>query len=130
MAANGLDKRVAGANARELTSALDALLVVREVGPGFVLTEADVLDQEAMVDLTRRAARLQKLLRAAAAKKSCVLASDIASLLQSEANETKTTNVKMAPKGRTAALAINDSARARRGDRAPNSRDRAAGAYP
>lgn len=90
VAAKGLEKRVKGANAREVAAAVDALVskklvvrILRANGPGLVSASTDVVGGDAVADLTRRIAVVQKLLKASSTKKMSLLESDVEALISS-----------------------------------------------
>jgi hypothetical protein len=85
--AKGLDRRVAGATAREVKETVESLVgkrvllrVVRESGPGFSPAVEQVLDHDEIQALLRKTLKLQKLLKSAASKKGTglgVLVADV-----------------------------------------------------
>lgn len=96
VATKGLEKRVQGANAREVAAAIDALVaakalvrVLRESGPGLAQAASDVLEGDDLSDLRRRMARLQKLLKTSTTKKMPLLLSDVEALIGPPSAATK-----------------------------------------
>lgn len=90
IAAKGLEKRVKGANAREVAAAVDALVsrkilvrVLRKDGPGLAPAATEVVGRDAVANLTRRIAELQKLLKASTTKRLSLLESDVEALIGS-----------------------------------------------
>lgn len=77
--AKGLDKRVAGANAKEVKAAIETLIedgrareVVRTAGPGFLLAlpgSGALIEQGDLAELLRRLANAQRLVKRAIAKR-------------------------------------------------------------
>jgi hypothetical protein len=86
-ALKGLDRKLGGATAREIKSAVDALVlarrltcVVRDSGVGYVGTSAPALDPTEIQAMLVIATKLAKLLKSAARGKKGVLREDVAML--------------------------------------------------
>jgi len=97
VAAKGLDRKLAGATAREVKEAVDALAgkhvlvrIVRESGPGLVQPSAPVLEHNEIQELLRATAKLQKLLKAARPNRGVrpsVLRVDVEALVRMDRSE-------------------------------------------
>lgn len=85
VALKGLDRKVSGANAREIKAAVDALVaehrlhrIVRDSGAGFVSASASVVDPSEIQAMLVATAKLVKLLKGAARSKQRLLRQDVA----------------------------------------------------